>query len=77
MWLVISSIHIELLNLTSNDLELILSSQISQSGCNANRSNNAICENLFGNKAFLCTTGECRCSGSQSFPNSANTHCCK
>ncbi len=58
-------------------LELILSAEPFQPSCNQNRSIDDECRKKFGSKTFLCTIGECRCNGAESFADKEKTGCCK
>jgi hypothetical protein len=59
-------------------LELILSSETGTGLCNSDGRDNYVCrEAKFGDRAFLCRIGECRCPGGQIFANENQTRCCE
>ena len=71
-----SSNHTNTLSRRCSILEIRLSNQVFQPTCSTDRSNDQICIDAYGKRAVLCASGECRCSGEQSFPNVESNRCC-
>jgi len=57
-------------------VELKLSEESDSAVCNTTLSGNTVCI-TFGDAAFLCRIGECRCRNGESAPNPEQTYCCK